>query len=66
MRPERWLYTIPLPLRSLFGRAQADQQLDEELRDHLERKTQEYVAQGITHEEAHRHARLDLAVSSKL
>jgi putative ABC transport system permease protein len=61
MRPEHWLYTIPLRLRSLFRRAQADQELDDELCDHLERKTEEYVAQGMTHEEARRRARLDLA-----
>jgi predicted permease len=60
MRPEHWLYTIPLRLRSLFRRAQADQELDDELRDHLQRKTEEYVAQGMTQEEAHRRARLDL------
>jgi len=60
MRPEHWLYTIPLRLRSLFRRAQADQELDDELRDHLERNTEQYVAQGIAQEEAHRRARLDL------
>jgi predicted permease len=60
MRPEHWLYTIPLRLRSLFRWAQADQELDDELRDHLERATEEYVAHGMTQEEAHRHARLDL------
>jgi len=60
MRPEHWLYTIPLRLRSLFRWAQADQEVDDELRDHLERKTEEYVAQGMTQEEAHRRARLDL------
>ena len=60
MRPEHWLFTISLRLRSLFRWAQADQQLDDELCDHLERKTQEYMAQGITKEEAHRRARLDL------
>jgi hypothetical protein len=37
MRPEHWLFTIPLRLRSLFRLAQANQELDEELRDHLER-----------------------------
>jgi len=58
MRPEHWLYTIPLRLRSLFRWAQADQEVDDELRDHLERKTEEYVAQGMTQEEAHRRARL--------
>ena len=60
MRPEHWLFTIPLRLRSLFRWAQADQELDDELREHLERKTEEYVAQGMTQKEAHRRARLDL------
>ncbi|PYT75608.1 MAG: hypothetical protein DMG40_27885 [Acidobacteria bacterium] len=60
MRPEHWLYTIPLRLRSLFRWAQADQEVDDELRDHLERKTEEYRARGMTQEEAHRRARLDL------
>ncbi|HVH72223.1 MAG TPA: permease prefix domain 1-containing protein, partial [Candidatus Dormibacteraeota bacterium] len=60
MRPEHWLYSIPLRLRSLFRWVQADQELNDELRDHLERKTEEYVAQGMTQEEAHRRARLDL------
>src|SRR6266513_428170 len=60
MRPEHWLYTIPLGLRSLFRWAQADRELDDELRDHLERKTEEYVAQGMAPEEARRRARLDL------
>jgi predicted permease len=59
MRPEHW-YTIPLRLRSLFRWTQADQELDDERRDHLERKTQQYVAQGMTQDEAHRRARLDL------
>src|SRR5947207_3202454 len=60
MRPEHWLYTIPLRLQSLFRRAQADQELGDELRDHLERRTEEYVARGMTQEEAHRRARIDL------
>jgi putative ABC transport system permease protein len=60
MRPKHWLYTTPLRLRSLFRWAQADQELDDELRDHLERRTEEYVAKGMTPEEAHRRARLDL------
>src|SRR5207237_8771245 len=60
MRPEHWLFTISLRLRSLFRRAQADQELGDELRDHLERRTEEYVARGMTQEEAHRRARIDL------
>jgi predicted permease len=66
MRPEHWLYTIPLRLRSLFRRAETDQELDEELRDHLERKTEEYVARGMTQEQAHRRARLDLGGVEKV
>src|SRR2546430_163942 len=60
MRPEHWLFTIPLRLRSLFRWTRADQELDEELRDHLDRKTEEYVGQVMTREEAHRRARIDL------
>src|SRR5213595_1834540 len=60
MRPEHWLFTIPLRLRSLFRWTRADQELDEELRDHLERKTEGYIAQGMTQEEARRRARIDL------
>ncbi len=60
MRPEHWLFTIPLWLRSLFRRAQADQELDDELRDHIERKTEEYVAKGVPQEQAHRQALLEM------
>ncbi|HEX8878547.1 MAG TPA: ABC transporter permease [Candidatus Acidoferrum sp.] len=61
MQPEHWLFTIPLRLRSLFRRAQADQELDDELRDHLERATEQYVGKGMAPEEARRRARLDLS-----
>jgi len=60
MRPEHWLFTIPLRLRSLFCWARADQELDDELRDHLKRKTDEYVAKGMAAAEARRRARLEL------
>lgn len=60
MRPEHWRYTIPLRLRSLFRRPRADQELDDELRDHLEQKTAEYIAQGMTQEQARRQALLEM------
>jgi hypothetical protein len=66
MRPEHWLYTIPLRLRSLFDWTQVDQELDEELRDHVEGKAEEYVAQGMTQGEARRRARLDLGGMEKV
>jgi predicted permease len=47
MRFERWLYTVPLRVRSLFRARQVDEELDEELRFHLEQRTQQYVDQGM-------------------
>jgi len=47
-----WLYTIPVRLRSLFLRKQQDAELDEELRDHIERQTEENLARGMGEEEA--------------
>src|SRR5579863_2983027 len=60
MRPERWLYTIPLRLGSLFRREKADQELDDELRDHVERRIEEYVAKGLAPAEARRQALLEM------
>ena len=66
MRPKHWLFTIPLRLRSLFRWAQANQELDDELRDHLARKTEEYIGRGMAPEEARRWARLDLGGMEKV
>jgi predicted permease len=52
MRLIRWFYTVPLRLRSLFRRKQVEQELDEELRYHLERQIEENIAIGMTPEEA--------------
>src|ERR1041385_2365462 len=52
MRLEHWLYAGPLRLRSLFRRRQVEQELDEELRYHLERRTEEYLARGLTPEQS--------------
>jgi len=59
MRFEHWLYTIPLRLRSLFLRNRVDQELNEELEYHLQRKTEENLGAGMTAEEARRAARLE-------
>jgi predicted permease len=60
MRPEHWIYTLPLRLRSLFRREAADQELDDELGDHLEQKTRQYLARGMTPQEARRAALLEM------
>ncbi len=52
MRLENWLYTIPLRLRSLLVRNRQDEDLDEELRDHIERQTHENRSRGMDEEEA--------------
>jgi macrolide transport system ATP-binding/permease protein len=60
MRPEHWIYTVPLRLRTLFRRRRVDQELDQELRDHIERKTAEGIARGMTAQEARRAALLEM------
>jgi macrolide transport system ATP-binding/permease protein len=52
MRFEHWFYTLPLRLRSLFRRNQVEQELNEELRYHIERQIEEHIAKGMTAEEA--------------
>ena len=58
--PGRWLYIVPLRLRSLFRRRKVEEELDEELRDHVQRRTDENVANGLTREAARRVALLEL------
>ena len=60
MRPEHWLYTVPLRLRSLFRRERIDQELEDKLRDHVERKTEDYVGRGLAPGEARHQALLDV------
>ena len=52
MRPQHWLYTIPLRLRSLFRRRRVEQELNEELQFHLEQKIEEGIANGLSPKEA--------------
>jgi putative ABC transport system permease protein len=52
MRPQHWLYTIPLRLRSLFRGRNVEQELREELQFHLDHKIEEGIASGHSPEEA--------------
>jgi predicted permease len=56
MRFERWVYAIKMRLRSLFRREAIDRELDLELRYHVEMKTEENIAKGMTRKEARRAA----------
>ncbi len=44
----RWLAMIRLRLRTLFRRGRVETELDRELRLHLERQTEEYIALGMS------------------
>lgn len=60
MRFENWIYTVPLRLRSLFRRERVDAELEDELRDHLDRQTHENLARGMSAEEARRTALISM------
>jgi hypothetical protein len=47
MRIENWLYTLPLRLRSLVSGNRWDADVDEELRDHIDRLIDENLARGM-------------------
>jgi predicted permease len=57
MRLERWFYTVPLRLRSIFRRDHVEAELDEELAFHLARQIEQNIAQGLTPEQARYAAR---------
>src|ERR1044072_6625460 len=58
MRIEHWWYTAPLRLRSLFRRRHVEQELDEELQFHLEKKIEDGIAAGLAPDAARRRAML--------
>jgi hypothetical protein len=52
MRLLRLLYALPLRIRSLFRRDRVEEELDDELRDHLERRIEADIARGMTADDA--------------
>src|SRR5262245_8710629 len=48
MSAERWLRIAVLRCRSLFQSGRVERELDEELRDHVERQTAAYIEAGMT------------------
>jgi putative ABC transport system permease protein len=60
MRMRRWLYGLSHFSRLLFRRRELDQELNDEIAYHIEAKTEENIARGMTPEEARRAARLEL------
>ena len=49
---QRWLYTIPLRVRSLFRRSRVEQDLDDELQYHLQQQAAAFIAEGMPPEDA--------------
>jgi predicted permease len=49
----RWHHILPLRIRSIFRRGRVEQELDEELRFHLECKVEEQVSRGMQEQEAY-------------
>jgi len=52
MRFTRWLYKLPLRLRSVFQRNRVERELHEELQFHIENQIQQYIAKGHSPDEA--------------
>jgi predicted permease len=48
VRIEHWIYTLPLRIRSLFQRTDVEQELDDEIRDHIERQTAANISAGMS------------------
>src|SRR5437899_13019250 len=48
----RWFYKLSLRFRSLFQKTRVEKELSDELRFHLGKLTEEYVAKEMTSEEA--------------
>src|SRR5215471_11202895 len=52
----RWVVKLRMRMRSLFKRSQVEDELDDELRFHLEQQVDENLAQGMEPEQARRRA----------
>jgi len=48
----RWIYKLPLRIRSLFRKSGVENELSDELRFHLEKLTDQFAKKGMTPEEA--------------
>jgi predicted permease len=63
---ERWLFTITHRFRSLFRGGRLDRELEEEIQDHIDRKTEDFAAQGMAAQDARRAALIELGGVEKI
>jgi macrolide transport system ATP-binding/permease protein len=57
---QQWLYSLPLRLRSFFHPSEIDQEMKEELHEHLQQQIKANIAKGMSPEAARRSAKLAL------
>ena len=62
----RWLAKLRMLLRSIFERRQLDTELDEELREHMERETEDNLRAGMSAEQARSAARRTVGALSQI
>ena len=62
----RWFRKWRLRFRSLFDRSRVENDLEDELRDYIDRETEREVAAGATPEEAKRRALSSLGCTERL
>ncbi len=62
----RWFRKLRLRFHSLFHRSQAEQNLDDELADHLDREIEQAIAAGSSPDEAKRQALAELDGAERL
>ncbi|MGA2741042.1 MAG: ABC transporter permease [Bryobacteraceae bacterium] len=62
----RWLAKLRMLLRSIFERRQLDTDLDEELREHMERETEDNLRAGMSAEQARSAARRTVGALSQI
>jgi len=53
------LSDLYIRLRSLFRRSKVEEELDDEMRFHIQKQTEKYMHAGMSREEAQRQVRLD-------
>ena len=60
MRPEHWIYTVPLRMRSLFRRRHVEHEMEEELDFHVDQLSAQYLARGMSAQDARTAALRDI------
>ena len=66
MNLEQWFYSLPFRLRSFFHPHRVDDEMKEELREHLEQQIKDNLGRGMSRDEARRSSLLALGGMSQI